>query len=787
MGLGHKQANSSESLAYQGRLRHCAGLFATGRFREAAEQYRLLADAATDQPNVAARARANVGGCQFALHQYQPALQSFLAARQLLHNIHDASGVALIDANIASLYGEMGELGAAAQWVESSISRVSGRDRSHLPEMLLQLGVLRGRQGRMTDALASFRKGLDAADAAGNIDLYSRGWNLLGEAYLLRGDNANAEPALLEAYRIRKLNHLSLDASYRSLGRLRREQGDLVSASALLDRAVELSATPRGLVPSWDVYLERGLVRLEQHRLPEAFDDLRLSSILARDWRLSAVATDAAQIGAEDRLDRVSSALVETGNLLYGQTRNPELIRQTFEAAEENRANSLRHLLAGNVSVSEQSPEFWTALNRLQRAEIAALRTGKPEGALQVEDCRAELTRIEASSHYGAFPSGDGLLARVERALPNDAVLFSFHLGEGASSVWAVDHAGIWYARLADGKQIQNSIDSMLRAIRADAVDSAGSAADLYRLLFGAIPQRFISRSRWILSVDKQLFDVPVSALVESRRGSHPVYVAENHVVEHIPGAWFWLDAKSRSSAKTATTRFLGIGDPVYNTADPRLPKADLQPALAFASLFRLFAESPPPASLGLPRLVGTAAELQTSAKAWGGPATLLLGPESTGRNLAVQLVRLNPAIVHVAAHFLRSRATPAYGLMALSVTAGQTELVSPMEISHWRTNAELVVLSGCHSAAGPVVPGAGLLGLTRAWLAAGAKAVIATRWDIPDDAGDAFSLLYGILRNQDHPDPALALAEARRQMIRSGGWRARPRYWGAYSLVGNE
>ena len=42
-----------------------------------------------------------------------------------------------------------------------------------------------------------------------------------------------------------------------------------------------------------------------------------------------------------------------------------------------------------------------------------------------------------------------------------------------------------------------------------------------------------------------------------------------------------------------------------------------------------------------------------------------------------------------------------------------------------------LVVLSGCHSDAGRVLPGAGLLGLTRAWLTAGAhvwQAAVGTR-----------------------------------------------------------
>src|ERR1019366_6719225 len=97
----------------------------------------------------------------------------------------------------------------------------------------------------------------------------------------------------------------------------------------------------------WDVYHFRGRVRLAQGRLREALDDLRIAARLARQWRWSAPPYDAARTGAEGVLDRVYSALVEAGNRLYLKTGDPALIRETFEAAEENRAGSLRELLFG--------------------------------------------------------------------------------------------------------------------------------------------------------------------------------------------------------------------------------------------------------------------------------------------------------------------------------------------------------------------------------------------------------------------------------------------------------
>ena len=110
-----------------------------------------------------------------------------------------------------------------------------------------------------------------------------------------------------------------------------------------------------------------------------------------------------------------------------------------------------------------------------------------------------------------------------------------------------------------------------------------------------------------------------------------------------------------------------------------------------------------------------------------------------------------------------------------------------PYEIAGWRTNEGLVVLSGCHSAEGAQLPGTGLLGLTRAWLMAGARSVIGSNWATPDESGALFGALYRNLSGDGGDSAASALRAAQLEMISSGGWRAKPSYWGAYFVVGSQ
>ena len=78
--------------------------------------------------------------------------------------------------------------------------------------------------------------------------------------------------------------------------------------------------------------------------------------------------------------------------------------------------------------------------------------------------------------------------------------------------------------------------------------------------------------------------------------------------------------------------------------------------------------------------------------------------------------------------------------------------LLGPTEIVAHPLTPGLVVMNGCHSAQGETLPGAGLMGLTRAWIAAGARAVLATAWDIPDEAGKTMMVRF-YQRFRKHPE----------------------------------
>lgn len=800
-------AKDHSQALFAGPMNEASALFRAGRFVESSQKYQTVREMARRQGNLdyVARATANIGGCQFALHRYQPAIQAFLEARRLALSVGDTGVAAAFEGNIASLYAELGNLEEAAQWMKDSLARVSGRDREdQLAKLQIQMATLLARQKKTGAAWDYFRHGMEGAERSGDLELYAIAWNRIGEEYLKKADPEDdpgddpsatldatsrrhlldsAEAALLEAYRVRKLHHLAVDSSYRNLGRLRLAQGDLASAAALLDRAIELAQRPQGSLPTWDIYYRRGLVRLRGGRLREALDDLRVAVKLGRAWRWSAPSNQIARVGAEGWLNKVHAALIETGNRLYQETGDPALVRETFEAAEENRASSLRALV-GRANPVELPASFWEALNDLQRAEMQALRAGGGDAQEDLQAAHARLVSLESSLGPAWFPLPDGLLARTRRALDPDTALLSFQLGDSNSWLWAVDQDGLALYRLPPREQIENQVRTAVDAIRQDAPAAGPAGEALYRTLFGQLAPRFERRSRWLLALDKKLFDAPFAALRHTA-GGRSRYLVETHVTAVVPGAGYWLDSAERRRLPASPSLFVGVGDPIYNTADSRLAQPPPVRAAAMFSFDRTVEARSSPAGLMLPRLVASSSELDACARAWHGDHILLKGAAASRKDVAAQLER-EPGIVHFATHFLEIPGKRADSAIALALTPGrEIDLLAPEEIAHRRIRAGLVVLSGCHSAAGAVLPGAGLLGLTRAFLAAGAGAVVGSRWATPDDDGALFAALYANLDSRVPAHAASALRAAQLSMLRSGGERARPRYWSAFFLVG--
>jgi CHAT domain-containing protein len=119
-------------------------------------------------------------------------------------------------------------------------------------------------------------------------------------------------------------------------------------------------------------------------------------------------------------------------------------------------------------------------------------------------------------------------------------------------------------------------------------------------------------------------------------------------------------------------------------------------------------------------------------------------------------------------------------GTIALAPAGGDDGLLRSLEIARVPLAAELAVLSACDTGRGRIT-GDGVVGMARSFMAAGVPTVIASLWQVPDEA--TRSLMVAFYRHWLAGAPkATAL---RRAMLETRQTYPHPRYWSAFLVVG--
>ena len=104
-------------------------------------------------------------------------------------------------------------------------------------------------------------------------------------------------------------------------------------------------------------------------------------------------------------------------------------------------------------------------------------------------------------------------------------------------------------------------------------------------------------------------------------------------------------------------------------------------------------------------------------------------------------------------------------------------------DIYNLKLPVDLVVLSACNTGLGKEVKGEGLIGLTRGFMYAGARGVVASLWKVDDDATSELMKHFYVGMFQKGLAPA-ALRDAQLALRSQKRWQS-PYYWAAFVIQG--
>jgi tetratricopeptide (TPR) repeat protein len=772
---------------------------------EAIKAFRNAARIAQSSGNTTQQAKAllSESGCEIHLFQYATALKTLGSARILALHANDNAVLGALYNNQGLIYSQLGDFQAAQQAIDEAVQFLShSPKKDYLVQSLINKGDIQFGihyfPGQTTHQIpqegeAAFAQAIDIAKQNKLLSLEALASDHLGIWLVLVGDMPKAEALLEYAHQVWKQqgDEGNLAISEENLAELELQKGPNFLHSALnhVDKSLASKSIEFQSNPQYYPLHTRGQILLGLGQKDKALAEFRRAVKAADLWRQSALPGDATSTRTVAVLHDVYHDYAALAAELSLQRHDPSLAANAFEVLARNRAASLREQLTRSYSRKLLlSPEYYELLQKLQTAQADVTLESNPakirENQRKLDQIRAEVSDFEnrIGLQQNLLPAAESnryqnSLKSIQSKLNGSEALLSFSLGHRNSFLWTITSSELKVYELPSQAILEQEASDFSRAISGKRADRASAGPAFSRSLFSQIGPAVAHKPDWLLTVDGKLLDkVPFSALpMRSENGSMQPLSAL-HTLRFLPSALLVCAPKTPVVAR----RFLGVGDPIYNRADARREHraavSASQPSKSFTTLARL---------------VGSEREIQEAAQASGLPyAELLTGRNASGAELRRALAT-PPEILHFAVHVVSPKDRPGEAALALSLTPDNIpELLTAESVATYRTPGSLVVLSGCASQQGEVLPGAGLVGLSRAWLLAGAAAVIVSAWPTPDDSGQFFSTFYSHFQKATGPiaqKAAVALRETQSAMQASGGYRSDASFWAAYSIISKE
>jgi CHAT domain-containing protein len=378
---------------------------------------------------------------------------------------------------------------------------------------------------------------------------------------------------------------------------------------------------------------------------------------------------------------------------------------------------------------------------------------GKTNQALQVADYSRARTLTEG---LGLLPktssfAPDPLNAQQAAKRAGGAVLF-YWLGEKQSYLWAITPQKISLFPLPSKSEIDAAVQRYRKALVGpqDVLETANpDGIALFRML--------IAPAQSLLTKDAPVFIIPDGSLnnlnFETLLAPEPKlhYWIEDAAIADANSLRMLAASHPHASTQT-TARLLLIGDAISpNPEYGELPKAEIE----IENIEKHFAAA--------------SREVLTRAQATA-PAYLTGSPEQF-------------AYVHFVAHGTANRLSPLDSAVILSKASAQEDSFKlyARDIIRHPLHAQLVTISTCYGAGARAYTGEGLVGLSWAFLFAGAHNVIAALWEVSDASTPRLmDQLYAELKKGQSSQSALRSAKL--SLLHSNDFR-KPFYWAPFQL----
>jgi CHAT domain-containing protein/Tfp pilus assembly protein PilF len=777
----------------------------------------------------------NMGALFSSTGRFQKAIESFQQVLPIFRAIKERRGEGIILNNLGSSYRKLGEFQNAKDYYLHALPiLIEVGDKLNQAYLLANLGEVEMALGNWTEAQTNYTTALklfqETKDRRGEAHVFAK----FGVWSYSQKDYQEAIKYYLKSLPIREetadrpgeaLTNLYLAESYFA-------GNDLTNAGERLKKALTLSLQVGDSDTQAKSLYNLSLVEEKSGNLSQA----RLNI----EEAVKIIETNRAQIRS-DELKTSYFALFQNFYqhyihiLMKSHQENPnqKFDEKAFEISERSRARSLADLLSeSNVDIRQGVDSKLLEKEKLTRQKISAIAEKLfrlPQKTAEKDQLRLEkelstqkinLEQISAeikikSPEYAALSQPQILsVTEIQNLLDENTVVLEYSLGDQQSYLWLVGKnqfkslvlpaeseietvAKKFYELLTSRQKQGDETDAQTKQ-RAEKSDSEypKHSNQLSRILLAPIYPD-IKNKRLLIVSDGTLQYLPFSALpipadqvADNLKNLTPLMV--NNEIVNLPSASL-LSALLRTKRNTTSSHtIITFADAVFEENDARFKDSDkMLPEKNFSDKNKLV-KTP-----GLLR--GSGVELKRLSFS-GDEATEIasLAPASNPAPILgfeANLIRVQSEnfsqyrYVHFSTHGIFNTRQPELSGLVFSLFDKkgnpQNGFLGLSDIYNLKMPSEMVVLSACQTALGKDVRGEGLIGLTRGFMYAGSRRVVASLWKVEDDVtAQLMKRMYSKIL-KEKVSPASALRQAQIEM-----WKRKqnnhPYYWAGFTLQGD-
>lgn len=712
-----------------------------------------LLESSHDEVSIA-RVLNNLGLAEYVVGDYKAAREHFERGLRIAREKKQRLGEAFLLNNISAVYVEENSPELAADYALQAV-RIKQElgDTEDLASSLVNLSRTYWLSHRMAEAK-------QAADQAYAAALKSRTGRMIPSACAQQaqldsdsGDLTASEARLREGLKAARDRSLALSESelQSHLASVEFQEGRYQQARDDADAAMQRSQEQGFVSPLIESALLKGRAERKLGHTAEAQAALETS--------LHALETTRDQLAGSDEVRTQffadhAGVYQELVSLYLEQGR----AAKAFEVSEAEKGRALLDMLTrGKPRLSEGLSETERGEERGLLTRISLLESAQSKGAAdkprghEMEAARAALSRFrermyaqhpDLARHQGFVP-----LLRFEDTnalLSPSTLLLEYEVTPDATFLFTVaQERGKPVLRVhripVAGDALGMQVERFRRTLSTRSSTFAASAAALYKTLLAPAQKELSGRRDVVIVPAGALWRLPFQALAPAPGA----FLIDRVSVTLEPS--FSIERADLHRTAERANRLVAFGDPAQN-----LPEASR--------------------------------EVRELAAVYGTRnARIFTATEATTGNFNAFAPRY--PVVHLATHGVLDDRQPMYSHLVLASAAHGAERLDAEEIAHDDIAAQLVVLSGCDTADGQLRQGEGLIGLSYAFLAAGAHTVVASQWRVDSASTTALMLAFhrylraGVQRSQ-------ALRRAEMDVAHDSTFR-HPFYWAPFVLIG--